>query len=90
MSKSKTILEWLNGLSVDINNTVSKKANGAFVKESFRSGVKGFADHGLKIANVRNWALAEVAGVTYRVVVHVPKAKEGAEPVAKTFYQKVA
>jgi hypothetical protein len=84
----KTVAEWIDGLGLTIDSTVSKKAASAKVKKKYKPSSFGFDKHGEKIAHIDAWAVAELDGVEYKVIVHTPKSRAGGEPVAKTFYKK--
>lgn len=85
----KTVAQWIVDLGLQVDVTISKKAAEAKVKKKYKPSSFGFDKHGEKIAHIDAWALAELDGVEYKVLVHTPKPRGGGEPVAKTFYKKV-
>lgn len=84
----KTVAEWIEDLGLHVDVTISKKAAAATVKKKYKPSSFGFDKHGEKIAHVDAWALAELDGVEYKVLVHTPKPRAGGERVSKTFYKK--
>lgn len=85
----KTVAQWIGDLGLQVDVTISKRAAEAKVKKKYKPSSFGFDKHGEKIAHIDAWALAELDGVEYKVLVHTPKPRGGGEPVAKTFYKKV-
>jgi len=90
MGKRK-VEDFINKTSkFDVNCTLSKKVMNAEIIESKREGTKGFNELDLgdtKIANVKGWAKAVANGVTYMVVLHLPKPRKGNKEVGKTYYK---
>ena len=84
----KTVAEWIEDLGLHVDVTISKKAAAATVKKKYKPSSFGFDKHGEKIAHIDAWALAELDGVEYKVLVHTPKPRVGGERVSKTFYKK--